>query len=71
MASKTDNTTKLILKVFKDGSSDPENTLQRTFSHINPALTDDAVFAIGQKLAALQSHELAGISRTDSATIAE
>ncbi len=69
MADKIYNASKLILKVFKDESNDPESTLQRTFSHINPSLDDKTVHAIGQKLAALQSHGLVSITRTDSATL--
>ena len=71
MANKKDNATKLILKVYKTDANDPKFTLQRTFSRINPALSDDALYALGTKLAALQSHGLINVSRTDSATLAE
>ena len=71
MATKSNPATKLILKVYKDKANAPEATLQRTFSHINPELSDDALYSIGLKLAALQTRELAGVTRTDSATIAE
>ncbi len=69
MADKIYNASKLILKVFKDESNNPESTLQRTFSNINPSLEDAAVQSIGQKLAALQSHGLVCITRIDSATL--
>ncbi len=71
MAAKTNNATKLILKVYKDDKNDPKTALQRTFTRINPSLGDDAVYSIGKKLAALQSHGLLSISRADSAVLAE
>lgn len=71
MATKTNNTSKLILKVYKETGDDPNATVQRTFSHINPAISDDVIYSIGMKLSQLQSHRLAGVIRNDSAAIAE
>ncbi len=71
MASKNSTTTKLILKVYKTDSSDPEKTIQRTFNHINPDISDDVIYTIGNKLAGLQSHGLVSVLRNDSSVIAE
>ncbi len=71
MATKNNANSKLILKVSvgKDEKG-LDVCRQRTFSHINPALTDDAVLSLGTKLAALQSDTLVSIARTDNATLA-
>ena len=71
MVTKTNPTTKLILKVYKTAEKDPKSTLQRTFAHVNPELSDAALSSIGRKLAALQSHDLLSVSRSDTAELAE
>ena len=71
MATKTNTTSKLILKVYKSDETEPNATVQRTFSHINPLISDDEVYSIGMKLSQLQSHGLVGVIRTDSSAIAE
>ncbi len=71
MAAKKNTTSKLILKVYKTDSNDPEKTIQRTFNHINPEIGDDVIYTIGTKLAALQSRGLVDVVRTDSSVIDE
>ena len=71
MATKTNANTKLILKVSTGhDETGKEMFRQRTFAHINPALSDDAVLTLGTKLAGLQSDTLVSIARTDNATLA-
>ena len=41
----------------------------KSFSGINPALTDDELLGIADGLAGLQSHTLAEVSRVDTATL--
>lgn len=72
MAVKQDVECKIIIKVLSGISSTGQNTYtQRTFSNINPELTDDDVLDIGTKLAGLQSHDLGSVYREDSAQIVE
>ncbi len=70
MASKSNNATKLTLKVHAGQDANGKDLFrQRTFNRMNPGLTDDDVYAIGTGLAGLQTHELVSIARTDNATI--
>lgn len=71
MANKVNTTSKLILKVYKGDEKNPDATVQRTFSHINPGISDDVVYSVGMKLSQLQSRGLVGVIRTDSSVIAE
>ena len=41
----------------------------RSFSGINPALTDDELLGIAEGLAGLQSHTLAEVDRIDTAAL--
>lgn len=70
MAVKSKETSKIILKVEngigKDGSP---AFAQRTFQHINPALSDDDAYTIGEALAGLQTHTLGNVLRTDNASL--
>jgi hypothetical protein len=70
MAVKSKETSKIILKVEngigKDGSP---AFAQRTFQHINPALSDDDAYTIGEALAGLQTHTLGTVLRTDNASL--
>ena len=72
MAAKKDETTKLVVKVkLEDPETGKTTYSQRTFTHINPDLSDEDAFSIGTKLGALQAHEVAGLSRTDTTGLAE
>lgn len=42
----------------------------RSFGGINPELADEDFYAVGQGLAALQSHEVGDIQRLDTSTLA-
>ena len=41
----------------------------RTFSSINPEISDEDLLAVGQGLAALQSHDVGDIQRAENATL--
>ncbi len=70
MAVKNGETSKIILKVENGFSKNGATAYaQRTFQHINPALSDDDAYAIGEALAGLQDHTLGNVSRTDSASL--
>ena len=73
MAAKKDTqSTKLVLKVVT--GTDAEGTAltsQRSIANVNPAISDDDLLAIGSKLGALQAHDVATISRIDSASLVE
>lgn len=43
----------------------------RSFSDINPEISDDNVLSIGQKLAGLQKYDLGSVNREDTAEIAQ
>ncbi len=59
--------TKLTVKVVTGSSASGKPvTAQRTFSNINPEISDADAYAIGCKLGTLQSHEVSGIIRTDT-----
>ena len=71
MAVKNAETSKLILKVENGIGKDGKTVFaNRTFQHINPALSDDDAYVIGTALADLQTQVLGNISRTDSAQLA-
>ncbi len=65
MATRTDRTTKLALRV--EVATDTYKN--RQINHINPSITDDKALYFGNKLGALQSHTLDKIVRTDVATL--
>ena len=70
MAVKNGASSKIILKVENGiGKGGAVLLAQRTFPHINPALSDDDAFTIGEALAGLQDHTLGTIARTDSASL--
>ena len=70
MAVKNGETSKIILKVENGvGKGGTVVYAQRTFQHINPALSDDDAFAIGEAVAGLQDHTLGDVTRTDSASL--
>ena len=72
MAVKNGATSKIVLKVENGyGKSGQAVFAQRTFQHINPALSDDDAYTIGEALAGLQSHPLGFVTRTDSASLME
>lgn len=70
MAKKSEQTTKLVLKVVTGQKADGTlSTAQRVFAGMNPALADEDILSIGTKLGALQRYEVAAVGRTDSAQI--
>ena len=73
MAAKKDTqSTKLVLKVVTGTNTDGNAlTAQRSVATVNPAISDDDLLAIGSKLGALQAHDVATISRIDSASLVE
>ena len=73
MAAKKDaQSTKLVLKVVTGTDAEGKaTTSQRTFSGVNPAISDDDLLAIGAKLGSLQAHDLSAVNRIDSASLVE
>ena len=70
MAKKSEQATKLVLKVVTGQKADGTmSTAQRAFAGMNPALADEDILSIGTKLGALQRYEIAAVGRTDSAQI--
>lgn len=65
MATRTDRTTKLALRV--EVATDTYKN--RMINHINPSLNDDKALYLANKLGALQSHTVDKIVRTDVATL--
>lgn len=63
---------KLLLKVAT-GTDKKGATVysERSFAHLNPVLSDTDALEIGQKLGALQSHDVAAVSRQDNAQLVE
>lgn len=71
-ATRMSESTKLLLKVeYGATSSGGTSYRTRTFANVNPDATDDSAFSVGSKLAAMQSHTLAVISRQDTASLKE
>ena len=73
MAAKKDmQSTKLVLKVVTGTDAEGQAlTSQRSIANVNPAISDDDLLAIGSKLGALQAHDVASVSRVDSASLVE
>ncbi len=69
--ARTAATTKLTLKVMLGEEDGKALYGQRSFSHINPELSDEDALSIGRKLGALQAYELAGVNRTDAGGLSE
>lgn len=68
---KSEKSAKLILKVQTDTNAKGDPVYrQRSFSNLNPALSDDETLAIGQALGALQAYPVDGVGRQDSAVLA-
>lgn len=71
MAKRTETISKLILKVVTGTNTDgTDKVTQHSFKNLNPALTDDQVLAVGEKLGSLQSLPVACIARQDSSDLA-
>ncbi len=72
MAVKQNVETKIIIKVQTGTSSTGKATYtQRSFSNINPAITEDDVWDIGTKLGGLQKYPMGSVNRQDLAQIVE
>lgn len=67
MATHSNETSKLDLKFIGAGGA----KVRRTIQHINPAASDDDVYAFAQSLVGLQTYELDSISRTNAATLTQ
>ena len=67
---RTNITTSLKIKV-ENGTTDAGAVkyATRTFSSINPEISDEDLLAVGQGLAALQSHDVGDIQRAEKATL--
>ena len=71
-AQKESQSAKLIVNVVTGtASSGKAITKARTFSMVNPAVSDDDMLDAGAKLGALQSHDVSTIKRVDTATLVE
>ena len=70
-ATKSNETTKLILKV-QTGTTDLGNPVyaSRTFSKFNPSIADADLLTIGEAMANLQKYPLASINRQDNSALA-
>ena len=70
MSKRIDTKSSFRLKL-ETGISDKGTATysSRSFSDINPALTDDELLGVADGLAGLQSHTLAEVSRIDTATL--
>ncbi len=72
MAIKKDSETKLIVKVQTGTTTQGKASYsQRSFGNINPNITEDDIYDIGEKLAALQVYTLGSVHRQDLAQIAK
>ena len=67
---RTNITTSLKIKV-ENGTTDAGAVkyATRTFSSINPEISDEDLLAVGQGLAALQSHAVGDIQRAENAPL--
>lgn len=71
-AIKTNETTKLVLKVENGVNANGTPIYsQRAFNKINPAIANDDLLAIGQKIGGLQEHTVGVISRQDNTELIE
>ena len=69
-AHRINVTTALKIKV-ENGTTDTGlvKYATRSYNSINPEITDDDLYTIGQGLAAMQTHEVGDIVRTETATL--
>lgn len=52
-----------------DGYTGAVKYATRTYSSINPEISDDDLLAIGQGLGALQTHDVGDVQRVENATM--
>lgn len=72
MAVKKNVQCSIVLKVQTGTTTTGKASYtSRTFSDINPEISDDNVLTIGQKLAGLQKYDLGSVNREDTAEIAQ
>ena len=69
MATRNNETSKIDLKFMPTDGNGKQTTVRRTIQHINPAASDDDVYAFAQSLAGLQDYPLASVSRTNAAAL--
>ena len=71
-AKKETQDTKLVLKVVTGSTGTGKAiTAARSFTDVNPAISDDDMLTIAGKLGKLQSHDVSTVTRVDSATLVE
>lgn len=63
---KDEQSTKISIKVVNG-----DDTLTRSFIHINPDISDADLYTVGENLSGLQTYPLSVVQRTDVATIVE
>ena len=69
MATRNNETSKIDLKFISTDGDGKQATVRRTIQHINPAASDDDVYAFARSLADLQNYPLASVSRTNAAAL--
>ena len=69
MATRNNETSKIDLKFMSTDGDGKQTTVRRTIQHINPAASDDDVYAFAHSLADLQNYPLASVSRTNAAAL--
>lgn len=67
---RTNITTSLKIKV-ENGTTNTGTVkyATRTFSSINPEISDEDLLAVGQDLGALQTHDVGDVQRVENATM--
>lgn len=69
-AKKETQSSKLVLSVVTGtGTNGKDITATRTFSAVNPAVSDDDLYTVGVALGKLQSHAVGAVKRIDTATL--
>ena len=64
--------TKLLLKVENGQTAGGKTAYaQRSFAEVNPAITNEDLYAVGTGLAGLQTNALSAIRRQSTVTLAE
>ena len=64
--------TKLSVRVVTGTSaSGMAITRQRTFNHINPEISDEDAYEVGQALGGLQTYAVDGVVRTDTTELGD
>lgn len=70
MAVRSNEVTRLNLKVITGSDENGKDTIATRGFTVNPELDDDAILSIGKKLGNLQSFPVEAIARQDNASLA-